>query len=466
MAKTNVKTSSPPLKTHEGASAKRISSLQALRRSVMSAMLWEATFYEDGQSIADRVKELVPNVTPTDVASLAVEARTKGNLRHMPLLLLRELIRHPKVKDYPGLVRDTFYNVIQRADEPAEFLSLYWGDGKKILPRQVRLGLGHALTKFSEYELAKNDHASAKVRLRDVLFYTHARPLTREEDRGTVIPALQKKGYSRGEVLRHEDHLYSKIAKGELMTPDTWEVGLSTGQDKKETWTRLLKEGKLGHLALLRNLRNMAEADVDEKLIRNAILVGKGSERTLPFRYIAAARAAPQFQNVLDIAMQQRLENDIKLPGKTIILVDHSGSMDSPLSGKSDLKQFDAACGIAAVARALSDSARVFSFTTQTVEVPAKHGMALIDAIRDSQTWGGTYLGEAIKRVIQEPYDRLIVVTDEQSHDTVNQPKAKYNYLINVAPYRNGVGYGGKWVHIDGFSESVVKFIQQYESEA
>jgi hypothetical protein len=61
-----------------------------------------------------------------------------------------------------------------------------------------------------------------------------------------------------------------------------------------------------------------------------------------------------------------------------------------------------------------------------------------------------------------ERYDRLIVITDEQAHDTVPAPKAK-GYVINVASYKNGVGYG-KWTHIDGWSESVIEYIRALES--
>ena len=59
-------------------------------------------------------------------------------------------------------------------------------------------------------------------------------------------------------------------------------------------------------------------------------------------------------------------------------------------------------------------------------------------------------------------HDRLIVVTDEQSHDRVPQPVAKRSYMINVGSYRNGVGYG-PWTHIDGFSEAVIRFIAEVE---
>jgi hypothetical protein len=58
---------------------------------------------------------------------------------------------------------------------------------------------------------------------------------------------------------------------------------------------------------------------------------------------------------------------------------------------------------------------------------------------------------EALYR--KDEFDRLLVITDEQSHDNVPAPKGK-GYVINVASNKNGVGYG-KWTHIDGWSESV-----------
>ncbi len=64
-------------------------------------------------------------------------------------------------------------------------------------------------------------------------------------------------------------------------------------------------------------------------------------------------------------------------------------------------------------------------------------------------------------RQIDEKFDRIIVVTDEQVHDSVPAPAGK-GTMINVASYKHGVGYG-KWTHIDGWSESVVEFIRSLE---
>jgi 60 kDa SS-A/Ro ribonucleoprotein len=438
--KLNIAHPAPTITTHEGAPARHITPLAQLRRSVCSCLLWEKEFYESGETIAKRIAALVAECAPRDVADLAIEAREQYKLRHVPLLLMRELARHPKLKDHPQLVSKTLARVIQRADEPAEFLALYWRDNagkKQPLSKQVKRGLAWAMRKFDEYALGKYDRAGT-VRLRDVLFLSHAKP--KDEDQAA---------------------LWKKLAQNELATPDTWEVALSAGADKKETFERLIREGQLGYLALLRNLRNMVQAGCDTALIEQAILARKGAGRVLPFRFIAAAQHAKQFEPALDAAMQAAMGELEKLPGRTVVLVDHSGSMSAGLSGKSDLTRADAAAGVAILVRGVAAQPRVFAFSDWLAEVAPRQGMALRDAIEQSGRMGGTMLGAAVRKINELPYDRLIVVTDEQSHDSVPNPAGK-GYLINVASAKNGVGYG-PWVHIDGWSEAVVRFIAEHE---
>jgi len=75
----------------------------------------------------------------------------------------------------------------------------------------------------------------------------------------------------------------------------------------------------------------------------------------------------------------------------------------------------------------------------------------------------GTYLEHALNAV-RDRYDRMIVITDEQSHDRISGPRGR-GYVINVASARNGVGYG-PWVHIDGWSEAVLEYIREAERTA
>ena len=114
-------------RTREGAPARNISTELQLRRSVLACLLWESQFFEDGVEIARRIGELVPKVAAEKVAALAVEAREKMKLRHAPLLLVREMARH---KTHRVLVAETLARVIQRADELAEFVAIYWKDGR------------------------------------------------------------------------------------------------------------------------------------------------------------------------------------------------------------------------------------------------------------------------------------------------------------------------------------------------
>ena len=420
-------------RTHEGAPAKLISAEAQLRRSVLACLLWEDQFYEDGVEIASRIAELVPKVEASKVAALAVEAREQMKLRHAPLLLVREMARHAT---HRALVAETLEKVIQRADELSEFLAIYWATGRQPVSAQVKKGLAAAFRKFDAYALAKYNRDNP-VKLRDVLFLSHAKP--RDEAQAEV---------------------WKQLAENELESPDTWEVALSAGADKRATFERLLRENHLGALAVLRNLRNMAESGVDERLVKSA-LRGLNTSRVLPFRFIAAARYAPQWEAELETAMYKSVEAAPKLVGNTVLVVDVSGSMTAPLSARSEMQRTDAAYGLAILLREIAEDLSVYSFSDRSVRVPSRRGFALRDAIDRSQPHGSTYLGRALES-IRESYDRLIVITDEQVHDTIPVPRGKA-YMINVASYKNGVGYRD-WTHIDGWSESVIGYIRELES--
>src|SRR5882724_10184597 len=205
MARLNTLNLGP--RTHEGAPARHISPELQLRRSLLACLLWESQFYEDGVEIGGRIAELVPKVAAEKVAALAVEAREKMKLRHAPLALVREMARH---KTHRALVAETLARVIQRADELAEFVAIYWKDGRVPLSGQVKKGLAAAFPKFDEYQLSKYDRGGP-IKLRDVLFLSHAKPLNSAQA-----------------------GVWRKLVWGRLTTPDTWEVALSASGQKSE----------------------------------------------------------------------------------------------------------------------------------------------------------------------------------------------------------------------------------------
>jgi Mg-chelatase subunit ChlD len=148
-----------------------------------------------------------------------------------------------------------------------------------------------------------------------------------------------------------------------------------------------------------------------------------------------------------------------------VLLVDVSGSMESVISGRSEMRRSDAAYGLAILLREIAEKVTIYTFSQSAVLVPSRRGMALRDALDKSQLHGGTFLGAALKQVeadFSNGYDRLVIITDEQSHDQVSAPKGK-GYVINVASYQNGVGYG-PWTHVDGWSEAVVDYIVELEA--
>lgn len=427
--------------THEGARAKRFTPEQELKRTLMNCLLWEDQFYVDGLTLAERMKQLVPMVAPEKVAALAIEAREQMKLRHAPLLVVREMARHEK---HRVLVADTLARIIQRPDELTEFLAIYWADAlgpmqqrkKHPVSAQAKKGLARALAKFDAYQLAKYDR-DGPVRIRDVLFLTHAKPKDAAQDK-----------------------VWKQLVDGTLASADTWEVSLSAGKDKRETFERLIAEKKLGGLALLRNLRLMQKAEVPRKTIADAIDAMR-TDRILPFRFIAAARYAPDFEEELESAMLKSIKDHPRLKGRTRLLIDVSGSMDFALSAQSEMTRLEAACGLAVLAREICDEVEFFTFSETVKKVPPRRGFALRDAIVQSQPHASTYLGRAVSE-IDTRSTRLIVFTDEQSHDVVPAPRGK-GYVINVASYQHGVR-GDAWQRVDGFSESVIRWIIAQET--
>lgn len=417
--------------TNEGMIAARTSLTEQLERSVMSCLLWENEFYEDGTTIAQRIADLVGKCLPGDVARIAIQAKEDMRLRHVPLLIAREMLRHKTHRTEFGRVAA---RVFTRADDISEFLAIYWKDDQKApLAKQVKKHVGEAFKRFDEYQLAKYNGGNKTVKLRDAIRILRPKPDTKAQSK-----------------------LWQRLVKNELKTPDTWEVELSASKDKRKSWIRLLKEKKLGGMAMLRNIRNMNNAEVSDTAIKGGIKAIDAG-RLLPINFITAAKHNPSFESQIEAKFLECFKKKALLTGKTVILVDISPSMHATLSSRSELTREDVACSLAMIAREMFEDVRIFSFADNRVEVPARRGFSLRDAIKNSQPSNGTLLGKALQGL--PAHDRLIVITDEESHDPVPQMKG---YMINIASTQHGVGYG-KWTHINGWSDKVLDYVALYE---
>lgn len=424
--------------THEGGRADpHQSPMLELERAVSTCLLWENTFYEKGNDIAARMAGLCTQVAPSEIAALAVKARTDMKLRHVPLFLCIQLLKMKTGR----LAGDTIAQVVKRPDEMGELIALYRKEKRIPLAAQLKKGLARVFPTFSPYQLAKWNK-NAAVKLRDVLFLVHAKP----QDAAQAA-------------------VWKQLVDGTLESPDTWEVALSSGTDKKETWTRLLSEKKLGYMALLMNLRNMSEVGVDPLLVESALREGAKDSKALPFRFISAYKHVPQYAQALSDAMELAVEG--ALSGTTALLLDVSVSMNTAISDKGELKRYETAAALAVLVRGLSKSCRIFAYATSMGEIANIRGLGLIDAVKHGMdTLGGnTNTAKALQK-LQElcpSVDRVILLTDEQAHDGIHPLWAKHGYIINVAPYKPGLETGTGWVRINGWSERVIDWIKQHE---
>lgn len=435
-----------------GAFAAKQGAYELLRRAVLSCLLWEDLAYQSGTENAENIATLIPQVEPAKVAELAIEARTKQKLRHVPLYIVSEMLKHPHHK---GLVAQTLEKVVTRPDQITDFVAIYWKNGKKPLAAQAKKGLAACFNKFNEYQLAKYDR-DGSVKLRDVLFLTHAKPAQGNEE------------------------LFKKIANRELQVPDTWEVALSTGKDKKATWTRLIEEKKLGALAFLRNLRNMKQVSVDASVIRKGFRQ-VNSQMLLPLNFFSAAKHAPEFKTDINELMLRTYKDLPKLPGKSIFVVDVSGSMGAQISTKSDFMRMDVAAAMAVLAHELCEDVEIWctagsdyarTHQTERIDYP-KRGFDLVDQImkmKGKLGGGGIFTRQCLEHIeknISYTPDRIMIFSDSQDCDRTNKipnPFGKNNYIVDVSAHSHGVNYRGKFsAEVSGWSENFLTFVSAFE---
>jgi len=436
--KLNVSQKKSPIYTHQVGRASHITPQQQLRRLTMACMLWEDTFYVNGQSITVALEECAKKLDASFILSIATLAKQKGYLRHVPLFLAC-IALHRKS---PGeQIRKNIANLITRPDDITEILAIYWHRGRKPIPWQLRRALQEAYAKFDEYQLAKYNR-KAKITLKDVMRMVHPK-----------APSSEK------------NELYRKIIDHNLKKPNTWEVRLSRGEDKKQSFETLIDTKRLGLLAALRNLRNMQEAGIPKRKIGEYLVYKSGAVPILPFQFISAFLAAPDLLDYLQEAMLASIHVHHKLKGETAVLVDVSASMSWSNAGKTQMKLVDAACALAILLREVCEECLIYPFSGWVTKVASYRGFALRDAIINSSCAnGGTMIGESVRTIaVKTNPDRMVVITDEQSSDRVD-PVDCLGYMINIASYKNGVGYH-QWNKIDGFSPYAVQYIQEIEGE-
>ncbi|WDF54348.1 TROVE domain-containing protein [Mucilaginibacter sp. KACC 22063] len=382
---------------HEGAEAFKLSPEMELYTAVVTWSLNDS-FYEKNEERLLRLRNMITKCNPVFVGKLAIYARTKMYMRSVPLVLVTELA---KLHSGDNLVARVTAGVVNRADEITELLACYEllnerKGTKKLnrLSKQLQKGLQVAFNRFDEYQFAKYNRNTA-IKLRDALFLVH--PKAKNEE---------------------QQALFNKIVADTLQTPYTWETELSAlGQlnfDSDEAkaeafrakWEELIDTGKLGYMALLRNLRNIQEAGVSyahfKKVcarLADADEVAKAKQ--FPFRYLAAYRElvatetmspvkgltkklsamllgnkgyTGELLDALEKAVQASAANIKGFDHETRVLLacDVSGSMQTPVSAKSKILLYDVGLMLAMLLQSRCKNVEVgmFGDKWKTISVP------------------------------------------------------------------------------------------------
>ncbi len=413
-------------RNHEGAPAFRMSTEMELYTAVVTAGL-SNTFYEGANDRLERIRTLIRKCDPDFVSKLAVYTREQMHMRSVPLVLAVELA---KATQGNGVVKATVGRVVQRADEITELLAYYQlanerSETKKLdrLSKQVQKGLGMAFNKFDEYQFAKYNRKT-EVTLKDALFLTHPKAKDAEQQA-----------------------LFNKIVKDELEVPYTWEVELSklgqqvfaTESEKmkafRNKWQELIESKKLGYMALMRNLRNILQAEVSKdhlKMVAKRLGDYKEVRRSkqLPIRFLSAYKELEEMANGKAGLLMKALEKAVKVSAENIkgfdedtrvlIASDVSGSMWQPLSSRSKVQLYDVGLMLSMLLqnRCGQVVTGLFGDTWKVINLPQENILGNVQHLRSREGEVGysTNAYKVIESLIQKRVvmDKLMFFTDLQ----------------------------------------------------
>lgn len=444
----------------EGHVAYKMGDKAKLITQVLTSFFNEKKFYGDNSK---EIKETLKSVIKTDpafVSKLAVFARREFNMRSIAHVLTGFLANIPEGKPY---IADTVAGVTVRGDDLTEILAFYLSEFGKPIPNGLRRAIAKQFTSLDEYSLAKYKGENNALKMRDILCLCHP------------VPADEK-----------QSAVWKQLLEGNLPTAYTWESELSAKGNNKETWESLIASGKVGYMALLRNLRNIilaAPSNIDVVLNKIKDPEAVKRSRQLPFRFLSAYRSVEEIAgtkvlDALEDAVAYSVENVQKIPGKTVIAIDTSGSMSCRLSDKSEVSYGAVAYLIGIIASRICDDAIVYTFDTRLnkLNVSSRSGI-LYASVNGRLPGGGTNMSLPFIEIDREQIDcdRVIILSDNmcncgrstiQSYaDTYRKDIGKniWVHAIDMAGYGTQQFVGDHTNIIAGWSEKVLEFVRLAE---
>jgi hypothetical protein len=424
----------------EGAVAYNYPDKTRLINRVLGAFWNEDLFYVGGKPLADDtiadIKK-VASVDPKFPLQLAAYARNELYLRTTPQVILVVCANIPACKPF---IREYAPKIIKRADELAAVTAFQLTQYGKPIPNSLKKGLSDAFATFDEYQLNKYDSDKKSVSLGDVLRliyrkkdYPVSQAMANYLEKDEVDPEALPKIYALKRLLA-KDSLDEEALALAKTSSVTWETFISKFGSSKETWEIVIPN--MGYMALLRNLRNFIDKDVDlapvlEK-IQNPEQVKKSKQ--LPFRFYSAfnnVRDNQKVKRAIAQAFEHSLSN-VTLDGTTAIFVDHSASMDSRLSQKSDASYFEVGAVLGAIAtKKAAESVMVtFGETAQIVPLnPDDTMITNIEKIKKAYVGHSTNAWLAFDELISKniKVDRVILISDMQCYNDRQNSYAFYS---------------------------------------
>lgn len=424
---------------------------------VLNSFFNESKFYGDNsKDMCETIRNVVKQ-DPQFVSNLAVFARREFNMRSVAHVLTGYLANVQEGKPY---VKRTVKGVTLRGDDATEILSFYLSTFGKPIPNSLRRALKDVFTTFDAYTLAKYKGEGHAVKMRDILRICRPHPETDEQSA-----------------------MWKQLLDGTLPTPMTWESELSANGNNKETWERLIDSGKVGYMALLRNLRNIVNAEPDNidkvwETISNPDRVRKS--RQLPFRFLAAYKNMPagigsKPLDALEDAVEASCANLPHLPGKTVIAVDVSGSMSSSISAKSEILCSEIGMMLGLIANKICDDAVFYEFNNRIEECAISHRNGILyTCVNEASARGGTDMELPFVKMMSDGVkaDRVIVISDNMCNfgmtrtvqSIANKCREKLGkdfwiHAIDLQGYGTQQFAGPKTNIIAGWSEKVFDFI-------
>jgi ribosomal protein L18 len=515
--------------TYEGAPGFARDTRSELFLLAVTNMVGEGTFYEPGRERDSRYAQLVAQAAvadPTWTAGFLHWLRGQANMRSASLVGAAEAVHAMLAAGItaapatgartavegslvlaPAQAEQTsgrriIDSVLQRADEPGELLAYWTATYGRSIPKPVKRGVADAVARlYTERNLLKYDTASHAYRFGDVLELTHAAADPAKPWQGDLFKYAIDRRHGRGEseappslrMIAANRFLRAAAADnpgwlvenpGRLAEAGmTWEDLLSlagSNVPKAKLWEAIAPS--MGYMALLRNLRGFDEAGLsNEAAAAIATKLADPGEvarsRQLPMRFLSAYRAASaslRWSWPLEQALDHALANIPELPGRTLVLVDTSGSMDSVFSKDGTLKRWDAAVVFGLAIGRRSAAADIVSFSTSTKDFPLRKGESLLAGVtrwRDGGYFlnGGTQTELAVRRHFRE-HDRVVILTDEQAtysgHGDVAAavPASVPVYTWNLAGYRLGHAAGAANRHtFGGLTDASFGVVQMLE---